>query len=251
MSHLVFLSHVGITQHCPALSPTFILALLLTWNAWYVHRHTHPLHPHIHNQQCKHMPGLVLTAFLSEVSSSGRPGTDTCRRGQIRFNRTSVTTPAPGPYLHVCQCKQVVPGSRVLIWGFTSAPSTSDFTQRPRLCVWWCRGIMLPVWNIHAAPILMKRCILLFQTCWGSVELGPPQGRNRSILVDAGNVCHSQRVRSPKERVFEWMHTHTDACMSMFVCIKYPNISLFNWNDGQCARKSTVCGVFPITSQGE
>lgn len=117
---------------------------------------------HTHNQQCKHMPGLVL--FHSRPSSSGRPGTDTCRHGQIGFNQTPVTAPAPGPCLPVCHCEQVVPRSQVPIRNFTSARPNLELTQRPLLCVGWHWGIMLPVWNIHAAPDLMKGHILLAPT---------------------------------------------------------------------------------------
>lgn len=69
LSHLLVPSCPGITQHIPALSPTFNLALLPPWNAWYVHRHARPLHPHRHNQQCWHMPGLVIMVFHIKSSS--------------------------------------------------------------------------------------------------------------------------------------------------------------------------------------
>lgn len=64
--------------------------------------------------------GLYLCFFFhTKASSSGRPGTDTCRHGQIGFNQTSITAPTPGLCLPVCHCRQVLPGGQVPIWDFT------------------------------------------------------------------------------------------------------------------------------------
>lgn len=154
------LSCPGIIQHIPTLSPTFNLALLLAWNAWYVHRHTQPLHPHIQSTMQAH----AWTCTYGFPQQSGRPGTDSFRHSRIGFSQTSVAAQASGPCLHVWHCEQVVSTKHVTIWDFTSAYPTPELTQRPLLCVGWHRGIILRVWNIHAAQALMKIYVFLAPT---------------------------------------------------------------------------------------
>lgn len=57
-----------------------------------------PLHAHTtDNQQWKYMSRLVLMVFCSRVNSSCRSGTDTRRRGRIRFYQAFISRPFRGP----------------------------------------------------------------------------------------------------------------------------------------------------------
>lgn len=166
--------------------------------------------------------------------------------------------PAPGPCLHVCHFKQVLPGSQVPIWDFTSArfnPSSARdlsfvsagteescclfeiFMQRQS---WWKDAFFwLP-------PFLLRKC-------GGRTAVGQKQTQP----VDAGKVCQGLRVRYPKEREFEWMHTfkrthaytHTNAKKGFFFCKTFLHTHVRTYSCVACWKWWMMCMEFSYTLQ--
>lgn len=126
------------------------------------------------NQQWKHMPGLVLSH--GKASSTAQSGINVIRHSQNQTSSSRASSRMSVPISRWCL--------QVTVWDFTSGHRTPELTQRLLFCVQWHRGIMLRVWNIHAAQVWMKRYILLAPTFshWGSAEKGPPWGWNKSTL---------------------------------------------------------------------
>lgn len=87
--------------------------------------------------------------------------------------------------------------------------TTPGLTQRPFLCVWCHRGITLPVWNIHASLVLMKRCILLDPTISAEKVWKWAWGRNRSSWWMLGTCVRSENQISQREYLSECRHLGT------------------------------------------
>lgn len=155
-----------------------------------------------HNQQWKHTPGLVLLVSNSKACSTDQSGINA-----IRHSQTQTSSSGASFCMSVTMSRWCL---QVTVWDFTSGHCTPELTQRLRFCVRWHRGIMLPVWNIHAAPVWMKRYILLAPTfsavevqsraCHGA-ETNPPCGSCSSV---SRSVSHTSQ-----KMAYFLMHTNT------------------------------------------
>ena len=195
----------------------------------------------VHTQSTMQAHAWACTCGFSTARrvSSGRPGTDTRRRGQIGFNQTSVTAPSPRLCLLVCHCEQVVPRSQIPTWDFTSARSARDLS----FCVGWH-------WGNHVARAKYScRASLDEKTdssavgptffCWGSVEVGPPRGRNRSSRWMLGKCVRIWASVIPeRENLSECIPSEAHTLTQTRMCTSTRIHALLAGNDGWCAWNS-------------
>lgn len=240
MPHLLCHSCPGISQH--------ILALPLP----------HPPPPSIRLYCLLGMPGMSTDSPILSIHTHDRQSTmqvhawtctdgfqqwsefhwqawhDAHRHGQIGLNPTSSLA-------HALSAFPVTVSRWCLEAKFQSDISPHQLTDWSLLWVGWHWGIVLPVWNIHAAPVLMKRHILLWSShlfYWESVEVGSPRGRNRSSQWMLG-MC----VRIWESGILKRVnaHTHTE---NVYFCTHIH--ALLGGNDGWCVWNSpTLCRLLP------
>lgn len=115
---------------------------------------------------------------------------------------------------------------QVTVWDFTSGHYTPELNQRLHFCVRRHRGIMLLIWNIHAAPFLMKRRIFLVPTffsclhfCFFAEEVQKRAAGQKQIQPgDTVKVCQDLRATYPKEKVEAYFVMHIEGCMHKVKC---------------------------------
>lgn len=199
----------------------------------------------VHTQSTMQAHAWACTYGFSKARrvSSGRPGTDTRRRGQIGFNQTC----------HGTVSKAL--SARLSLWA-GGAPEPNSNLRFP-LCL------------LHQRPLLLCRVALRESCCLCEIFMprqswwkdrflccsahlfllrkcgsGPAEGQKQIQPVDAGKVCQDLSVRYPREREFEWMHTfrsththiNTNAHKHMYSCFA-------------CWKWWMMCMKFSYTSQ--